>query len=151
MWKGRIGGVKVTRRRIYWARFHSAWGTSVGKIVGSLMAAFDVVKSFSFIYLSRTLTSTHTQESSPAHGCSITMGIDGNDLCAAALNALNLSEEDRKLIAFDGQNRLDVLSDLAQLVTSAKDYSTEERWQLHRPGGDGQTAILRGLFSKIIV
>ena len=70
------------------------------------------------------------------------------DLWAAALNALK--EEDRKLVAFDGQNKLDVLSDLGQLVAAAKNTSINKRWRFHRPGS-GQTVILRDLFSKIVV
>ena len=70
------------------------------------------------------------------------------DLWTAALIALR--EEDRKLVAFDGQNRLDVLFDLGQLVTAAKDTSINKRWRFHRPGS-GQTVILRDLFSKIVV
>ena len=70
------------------------------------------------------------------------------DLWTAALNALR--EEDRKLVAFDSQNKLDVLSDLGQLVAAARDTSIKKRWRFHRPGS-GQTVILRDLFSKIVV
>ena len=70
------------------------------------------------------------------------------DLWAAALSTL--SEEDRKLVAFGSQHKLDVLSDLGQLVASAKENSIKKRWRFHRPGG-GQTVILRDLFSKIVV
>ena len=76
------------------------------------------------------------------------MSIDSSDLWAAALNTL--SEEDRKLVAFNGQSKLDVLSDLEQLVIRAKENSIKKRWSFHRPG-DGQTVILRDLFSKIVV
>lgn len=76
------------------------------------------------------------------------MSSDSSDLWAAALNTL--SEVDRKLVAFDGQQRLDVLSDLGQLVGSAKEDSINKRWRFHRPGS-GQTVILRDLFSKIVV
>ena len=72
----------------------------------------------------------------------------GRDLWEAALN--ELSEEDRKLVAFEGQHRLDVLSDLGQLVSTARDTSINKRWRFHRPGS-GQTVILRDLFSKIVV
>ena len=70
------------------------------------------------------------------------------DLWTAALNALR--EEDRMLVAFDSQNKLDVLSDLGQLVAAARDTSIKKRWRFHRPGS-GQTVILRDLFSKIVV
>ena len=76
------------------------------------------------------------------------MSTDNNDLWAAALNTLD--EEDRKLVAFDGQHKLDVLSDLGHLVDNAKENSIKKRWRFHRPGG-GQTVILRDLFSKIVV
>ena len=74
--------------------------------------------------------------------------MDNNDLWEAAL--YTLSDEDRKLVAFDGQDRLDVLSGLVDLVASAKENSIKKRWRFHRPGG-GQTVILRDLFSKIVV
>ena len=76
------------------------------------------------------------------------MSKDSSSLWAAALNTLN--EEDRELVAFDGQHQLDVLSSLGQLVASAKDNSIKKQWRFHRPGG-GQTVILRDLFSKIAV
>ena len=76
------------------------------------------------------------------------MSRDSSDLWVAALNQLN--EEDRKLVDFDGQRKLDILSDLGQLVSNAKENSIKERWRFHRPG-DGQTVILRDLFSKIAV
>lgn len=76
------------------------------------------------------------------------MNRDSSDLWAAALNTL--SEEDKKLVIFDGQHKLDVLSDLSQLVNNAKEDSIKKRWRFHRPG-DGQTVILRDLFSKIVV
>ena len=76
------------------------------------------------------------------------MSRDSSDLWVAALN--QLSEEDRKLVDFDGQLKLDILSDLGQLVSNAKENSIKERWRFHRPG-DGQTVILRDLFSKIAV
>ena len=74
--------------------------------------------------------------------------MDNNDLWEAAL--YTLSDEDRKLVAFDGQDRLDVISGLVDLVASAKENSIKKRWRFHRPGG-GQTVILRDLFSKIVV
>lgn len=74
--------------------------------------------------------------------------MDRSDLWTAAL--CTLSAEDRKLVAFDGQHKLDVLSDLGHLVASAKDISIKKRWRFHRPGG-GQTVILRDLFGKIVV
>ena len=80
--------------------------------------------------------------------CQNIMSMDNKDLWTAALNTL--SEEERKLVAFDGQHKLDVLSDLGQLVDNAKEHSIKKRWRFHRPDG-GQTVILRDLFSKIVV
>lgn len=76
------------------------------------------------------------------------MTTDSSDLWAAALNTL--SEEDRKSVAFDGLPKLEVLSDLEQLVASTKESSIKKRWRFHR-SGSGQTVILRDLFSKIAV
>ncbi|KAF6227916.1 hypothetical protein HO133_007644 [Letharia lupina] len=76
------------------------------------------------------------------------MSKDSSDLWAAALRTLN--EGDRNLVTFDGQHKLDVLSDLEQRVISAREKSIEKRWRFHRPGG-GQTVILQDLFSKIVV
>ncbi|KAF6230805.1 hypothetical protein HO173_010921 [Letharia columbiana] len=76
------------------------------------------------------------------------MSKDSSDLWAAALKTLN--EGDRNLVTFDGQHKLEVLSDLGQLVISAREKSIEKRWRFHRPG-DGQTVILRDLFTKIVV
>lgn len=74
--------------------------------------------------------------------------MDRSDRWKAAL--CTLSAEDRKLVAFDGQHKLDVLTDLGHLVAGAKENSIKKRWRFHRPGG-GQTVILRDLFSKIAV
>ena len=74
--------------------------------------------------------------------------MDGSGLWAAALDTL--SDEDRKLVAFDGQDHLKVLSDLGKEVISAKEDSIQKRWRFHRPAS-GQTVILRDLFTKIAV
>ena len=76
------------------------------------------------------------------------MSLNSSDLWAAALSSL--SEEDRELVAFDGQHKVEVLSDLGQLVASAKETSIKKRWRFHR-SGNGQTVIIRDLFSKIAV
>ena len=98
--------------------------------------------------LSSILTSTHPYDFRSAYNDINVIRMDSRDLWAAALHTLKA--EDRKLVAFDGQNRLDVLSDLGQLVAAAKDTSIKKRWRFHRPGS-GQTVILRDLFSKIVV
>ena len=65
--------------------------------------------------------------------------------------ALNhLSSEDRQAIAFEGQDKLDVLKDLQELTENAKTASIEKRWRFRRPGRAGETVILRDLFSKIV-
>ncbi len=76
------------------------------------------------------------------------MNRETSDIWAAALDTL--SEQDRKSVVFDGQHKLDILSDLGQLVSNAKENSIKKRWRFHRSGG-GQTVILRDLFSKIVV
>ncbi len=76
------------------------------------------------------------------------MSRETSDLWAAALDTL--SEQDRKSVVFDGQHKLDILSDLGQLVSNAKENSIKKGWRFHRPG-DGKTVILRDLFSKIVV
>ena len=72
-----------------------------------------------------------------------------HNLWASALSKLSL--EDRQRIAFEGQDKLDVLTDLQTLTNSAKTKSIENRWRFHRPGRGGETVILWDLFSKIAV
>lgn len=72
-----------------------------------------------------------------------------SDLWASAL--AKISTEDKELIAFDGQDKLDVLADLHVLTNTAKTKSIEKRWRFHRKGREGETVILRDLFSKIAV
>ena len=76
---------------------------------------------------------------------------ESSDLWAAALT--RLSVEDRQCVAFEGQDRLDVLTDLRDLTDQAKISSIEKRWRFHRlgRGGGTETVVLRDLFSKIVV
>ncbi len=76
---------------------------------------------------------------------------EGSDLWASALATLNV--EDRQRIAFEGQDKLDVLTDLQTQSNAAKDESLENRWRFRRPGrgGKDETVVLRDLFSKIVV
>lgn len=76
---------------------------------------------------------------------------EGSDLWASALATLNV--EDRQRIAFEGQDKLDVLTDLQTQSNAAKDKSLENRWRFRRPGrgGKDETVVLRDLFSKIVV
>ncbi len=72
----------------------------------------------------------------------------GANRWATALDLL--SSEDRQAIAFDGQDRLDVLNDLQNETNNARIKSIERRWRCHWPGRGGETVILRDLFSKIV-
>ncbi len=76
---------------------------------------------------------------------------EGSDLWASALATLNV--EDRQRIAFEGQDKLDVLTDLQTQSNAAKDKALENRWRFRRPGrgGKDETVVLRDLFSKIVV
>ena len=94
------------------------------------------------------LTSNHPHDTSSNNNDIDLVRMGSRDLWTAAL--ATLKEEDRKLVAFDGQHKLDVLCDLGQFVITARDTSINKRWRFHRPGS-GQTVILRDLFSKIVV
>ena len=61
-----------------------------------------------------------------------------------------LSPEDRQAIAFDGQDRLDVLKNLQNETNTAKEIAVEKRWRCRWPGRGGETVILRDLLSKIV-
>ena len=76
------------------------------------------------------------------------MTISSANRWAAALELLN--PEDRKWVAFDGQDKLEVLTDLQDLTERAKTRAIEKRWRFRRPGLGGETVILRDLFSKIV-
>jgi len=73
-------------------------------------------------------------------------GSDKTNLWASALE--KLSEADREKIVFEGQNQLDVLSQLQKLTDNAKDQCIKKRWRLTH---NGKTIVLRDLFSKITV
>lgn len=75
---------------------------------------------------------------------------NSSDLWAIAL--AKISPEDRQYIDFASQDKLDVLTDLQALTSDAKDRSIKDRWRFRRPGhgGEGETVILRDLFSKIV-
>ncbi|KAK4692260.1 hypothetical protein P7C71_g4908, partial [Lecanoromycetidae sp. Uapishka_2] len=79
------------------------------------------------------------------------MATENKDLWVAALNSL--SAEDRKIVAFEGQDKLSVLSDLETLTKTAQDSSVKNRWRLRRPGhgGEDEYVVLRDLFGKIVV
>ena len=69
------------------------------------------------------------------------------DLWVSALETLG--KEDRQQLGSDGQERISILSDLRSLTEKAKDDCIEKRWRFHRPD-NGETIILRDLFSKIV-
>lgn len=69
------------------------------------------------------------------------------DRWATALSYL--TPEDRKAVASDGKDKLDVLNPLQDETTRAKEKSIEKRWRYRRPGHEGETVILRDLFGKI--
>ena len=75
------------------------------------------------------------------------MTISSANRWAAALELLN--PEDRKWVAFDGQDKLKVLTDLQDLTERAKTRAIEKRWRFQRLGRGGETVILRDLFSRI--
>lgn len=74
---------------------------------------------------------------------------DKNNLWASAVGKLN--EADREKVVFEGQNQLTVLSYLQRLADTAKDQCIKKRWRLNRRGRNGETIVLRDLFSKIAV
>ena len=76
------------------------------------------------------------------------MAGETKDLWASALGTLNVT--DRALIAIESRDKLDVLADLLEAAENAKARSIEKRWRFRRPG-QGQTVVLRDLFSKIVV
>ncbi|KAK4692274.1 hypothetical protein P7C71_g4894, partial [Lecanoromycetidae sp. Uapishka_2] len=73
---------------------------------------------------------------------------DNNNLWTLALSSL--SEIDRQRVAFEAQNQLAVLSELQTLTEDSRDQCIKKRWRLKRPGGGGETIVIRDLFSKIV-
>lgn len=72
------------------------------------------------------------------------------DLWASALE--DLPKVDRQQLAFyDGQDRLDILSDLQVLTQTAKEQCIKRRWRFSKPGHNGETIVLRDIFNKMIV
>lgn len=78
------------------------------------------------------------------------MTTSSKDLWASALE--KLPESHRQQLAFyDGQDRLEVLSDLHMLTESAKERCIKKRWRFSRPGRKGETVVLRDIFNKMVV
>ena len=78
------------------------------------------------------------------------MTTSSKDLWASALE--KLPESHRQQLAFyDGQDRLEVLSDLHMLTESAKERCIKKRWRFSRPGRKGETVVLRDIFNKMVI
>lgn len=72
-----------------------------------------------------------------------------SDLWVSALERLN--EGGRHYSNFDGHDKLDILSNLQLLTERARDQCIKKRWKFTRLGGNGETIVLRDLFSKNVV
>ena len=72
------------------------------------------------------------------------------DLWASALKTLTESDR-QQLVFYDGQDELNVLSDLQILTERAKEQCIKKRWRLHMPGRNGETIVLRDIFTKMVV
>ena len=78
------------------------------------------------------------------------MPTPSKDLWASALE--HLTEIDRQQLNFcNGQNKLTILSDLQVLTESAKEQCIKKRWRFSRPGRNGETIVLRDIFTKMVV
>lgn len=71
------------------------------------------------------------------------------DLWASALN--ELSEPDRQMLNPRGDDYLTVLTGLSNLTEKSRDQCIEKRWRLKRLGCNGETVIIRDLYSKTIL
>ena len=78
------------------------------------------------------------------------MLMSSKDLWASALKDLTKSDREQ-LTFYDGQNRLDILSDLQVLTESAKEQCIKKRWRFTRPGRNGETIVMRDIFNKMVV
>lgn len=78
------------------------------------------------------------------------MPTPSKDLWASALE--DLTEIDRQQLNFyNSQDELTILSDLQVLTESAKEQCIKKRWQFSRPGRNGETIVLRDIFTKMVV
>lgn len=71
----------------------------------------------------------------------------GSGLWASALESLN--EVDQQYSNFDGHDNLGVLTDLQILTEKAREQCIKKIWRFTRPGGNGETIVIRDLFSRI--
>ena len=78
------------------------------------------------------------------------MPTSSKDLWASALSTL--TERDRQQLRFhDGQDELSVLTDLQELTGRAKEQCIKKRWRFQKPGRNGETVVLRDIFTKMVV
>ena len=78
------------------------------------------------------------------------MSPSSKDLWASALKTL--TESDRQQLVFhDDQDELNVLSDLQVLTERAKEQCIKKRWRLQKPGRNGETVVLRDIFTKMVL
>ena len=77
------------------------------------------------------------------------MPTSSKNLWASALE--NLAQSDRQQLDYDGQDRLDILSNLQVLTERAKEQCIKKRWRLQIPGRNGETVVLRDIFTKMVV
>ena len=78
------------------------------------------------------------------------MPTSSKDLWASALQGLTKSDR-QQLSFYDGQDRLDILSDLQVRTESAKEQCIKKRWRVSRLGRNGETIVLRDIFNKLVV
>ena len=78
------------------------------------------------------------------------MPTSSKDLWASALE--DLTESDRQQLNFyNGKDKLTILSELQVLTESAKEQCVKKRWRFSRPGRNGETVVLRDIFTKMVV
>lgn len=66
-------------------------------------------------------------------------------------SAIELSEPDRQKLNPRGDYYLTVLTGLPNLTEKSRDQCTEKRWRIQRLGRNGETVIIRDLYSKIVL
>jgi hypothetical protein len=75
------------------------------------------------------------------------MEIQNQSLWASAKAKLDKNDQD--LLAFEDQDKLDILDKLRQTTREAYDTCVRKRWQVKLPGKHGEQIIIRDLLSKI--
>lgn len=61
-----------------------------------------------------------------------------------------LDEEDQDFLAFDGQDRLEVLDKLGETAHAAHEECVRKKWRIKIPGKRGGKIIVRDLLSKVV-